>query len=42
MMEVLKYTVEGGFWHFVGCYMVIGLCAGLVIKLTATILNVFR
>lgn len=25
MLDILEYTVNGGFWHFIGCWLILAL-----------------
>ena len=39
MIEILKYCLEGGFWHFVGCWFVLGLAAQSLIAIVKIVLK---
>jgi len=39
MIEILKYCLEGGFWHFVGCWFVLYICGNLIVEILKELLK---
>jgi len=39
LLEILKFSVSGGFWHFVGCWIIIGIILYLPTRIITAVFH---